>query len=199
MASCLTIPLQSALPVTAGKTIAYPEAPLQGSDIYVVDASAMLEAIKQSRNESEANMSDESGQRERELPQEQEQTPKWGDPISAERQEELDTLAAQQRRWAEQPEATRGISPLDDAHLIGADVFWLAEQSGRDKYGNVPNLHLEGPDLGGAHLEGASLFDTQGARRLLAGLKYFVPRLKKIWADTRFARDVVERRIQAPN
>jgi transposase len=29
----------------------------------------------------------------------------------------------------------------------------------------------------------AYMHDTRGARRLLAGLKYFVPRLKTIWAD----------------
>ena len=29
----------------------------------------------------------------------------------------------------------------------------------------------------------ADMHDTQGARRLLAGLKFFVPRLKQIWAD----------------
>jgi hypothetical protein len=28
--------------------------------------------------------------------------------------------------------------------------------------------------------------DTQGACRLLAGLKYFVPRLKKIWVDAAY-------------
>lgn len=32
----------------------------------------------------------------------------------------------------------------------------------------------------------ADLHDTQGARRLLAGLQYFVPRLKKIWADAAY-------------
>lgn len=32
----------------------------------------------------------------------------------------------------------------------------------------------------------ADLPDAQGARRLLAGLKYFVPRLKKIWADAAY-------------
>jgi putative transposase len=32
----------------------------------------------------------------------------------------------------------------------------------------------------------ADLHDTQGARRLLAGLTYFVPRLKKIWADAAY-------------
>lgn len=32
----------------------------------------------------------------------------------------------------------------------------------------------------------ADMPDTQGARRLLAGLKFFVPRLKKIWADAAY-------------
>ncbi len=32
----------------------------------------------------------------------------------------------------------------------------------------------------------ADMHDTQGARRLLVGLKYFVPRLKKIWADAAY-------------
>jgi putative transposase len=34
----------------------------------------------------------------------------------------------------------------------------------------------------------ADTHDTKGARCLLAGLKYFVPRLKKIWADAASAR-----------
>lgn len=32
----------------------------------------------------------------------------------------------------------------------------------------------------------ADMHDTHGARRLLAGLNYFVPRLKKIWADAAY-------------
>jgi putative transposase len=32
----------------------------------------------------------------------------------------------------------------------------------------------------------ADMHDTQGARRLLAGLQYFVPRLKKIWGDAAY-------------
>jgi putative transposase len=32
----------------------------------------------------------------------------------------------------------------------------------------------------------ADMHDTQGARRLLAGLKSFVPRLKTIWADAAY-------------
>src|SRR5258705_9483497 len=35
--------------------------------------------------------------------------------------------------------------------------------------------------------------DMQGARRLLAGMKYFVPRLKKIWADAAYrGQDVAD-------
>jgi putative transposase len=36
------------------------------------------------------------------------------------------------------------------------------------------------------YVTSADMHDTQGARRLLAGLKYFVPRLKKIWADSAY-------------
>jgi hypothetical protein len=36
------------------------------------------------------------------------------------------------------------------------------------------------------HRHLVNMHDTQGARRLLAGLKYFVPRLKKIWADSAY-------------
>jgi hypothetical protein len=50
----------------------------------------MVKVIKQSENESKANMSDEPERSEREQPQEQ--TPKWGDPISRARQVELDAL-----------------------------------------------------------------------------------------------------------
>jgi len=35
----------------------------------------------------------------------------------------------------------------------------------------------------------ADMHDTQGARRLLAGLKSFVPRLKRIWADGAYRRE----------
>jgi uncharacterized protein YjbI with pentapeptide repeats len=41
--------------------------------------------------------------------------------------------------------------------LTGADLAWLAEQSGRDQNGHVPNLHLERAYLRGKHLEGANL------------------------------------------
>jgi putative transposase len=39
----------------------------------------------------------------------------------------------------------------------------------------------------------ANMHDTQGARRLLAGLKYCVPRLKTIWADSAYrGKDLAE-------
>jgi uncharacterized protein YjbI with pentapeptide repeats len=41
--------------------------------------------------------------------------------------------------------------------LTGADVFWLAAQSGQDADGGVPDLHLEGAYLRDAHLERAYL------------------------------------------
>jgi hypothetical protein len=103
----------------------------------VIDTPAMLEAIKQSRNESEADMSDESGQSE----QPQEQAPKWRDPISPERQEELQGYLD---RWQAVTDHGERKRPFAKVRLTGADVFWLAEQSGHDKDGDVPNLQLEG-------------------------------------------------------
>jgi putative transposase len=43
----------------------------------------------------------------------------------------------------------------------------------------------------------ADRHDTQGARRLLAGLKYFVPRLKKIWADAAYRGQELTDRCKA--
>ena len=50
---------------------------LMFSGLYVIDAPTMLEAIRQSRKKSEADMSDESGEDERE-----QHTDWWGDPIA---------------------------------------------------------------------------------------------------------------------
>jgi hypothetical protein len=83
-------------------------------------------------------MSDESGQDQQ--GQSEQQPPKWGDPISPERQAELQGYL--DRRQAETDHGKRK-GPFDDIELTGADVFWLAEQSERDGYGPVPNLHLE--------------------------------------------------------
>jgi uncharacterized protein YjbI with pentapeptide repeats len=84
---------------------------------------------------------------------------RWGDPISEERQAELKALADKQREWAAKSEAERGESPLNRWPLLtGADVFWLAEASGREwRNGPVPDLHLEGAFFNKVHLEGANL------------------------------------------
>lgn len=37
-----------------------------------------------------------------------------------------------------------------------------------------------------SYVTSADVHDTLGARKLLAGLAYFVPRLKKIWADAAY-------------
>ena len=43
----------------------------------------------------------------------------------------------------------------------------------------------------------ANVHDTHGARRLLAGLKYFVPRLKTIWADRAYRGQELAKWCQA--
>jgi uncharacterized protein YjbI with pentapeptide repeats len=92
---------------------------------------------------------------------------RWGDPLGAERQAGLQDHLD---RWETETDHGDRKGPFDHrpfAHirgtdqselwLTGADVSWLAERGGRDEYGRVPNLHLEGAELGGAHLEGANL------------------------------------------
>jgi uncharacterized protein YjbI with pentapeptide repeats len=84
----------------------------------------------------------------------------WGHPISEERQAELQGYLD---RWATESDHGDYKGPFDTGPgesrviLTGADVFWLAEQSGRSLLGLVPNLHLEGANLREAHLEGARL------------------------------------------
>jgi hypothetical protein len=82
----------------------------------------------------------------------------WGQPISEERQAELAAMLA---AW-DAPGAEHGEhkGPFDrhpgedyGVRLAGGDVFWLAEQSGRDEHFWIPNLHLEGADLNNTHLE----------------------------------------------
>jgi uncharacterized protein YjbI with pentapeptide repeats len=99
----------------------------------------------------------------------------YGQPISAERQAELQAILD---AW-NAPDADHGErrGPFDATgksfeeaprpRLTGADVGWLADQSGRDVLGYVPNLHLEGAALSAAHLEGAHL---DGAHLEGAGL-----------------------------
>jgi hypothetical protein len=85
---------------------------------------------------------------------------RWGDPISEERQVELQGYLD---RWQAETDHGQRKGPFDSGPgkpselLTGADVGWLAEQSGREDFGWLPNLHLEGANLRGAHLEGAHL------------------------------------------
>jgi Pentapeptide repeats (8 copies) len=93
---------------------------------------------------------------------EEKQVSKWGDPISPERQAELEGYLD---RWQAETDHGERKGPFDrepgadyGIRLTGADVFWLAELSGRDIHGEVPNLHLEYAALvEKAHLEGAKL------------------------------------------
>lgn len=93
----------------------------------------------------------------------------WGQPISAERQIELQAMLD---AW-NAPGTDHGNrkGPFDGVRLSGAGVSWLAEQSGRREHGEVPNLHLEGAVLGGTRLEGASLFQAHLERANLLGAR----------------------------
>jgi hypothetical protein len=100
---------------------------------------------------------------------------RWGDPISEERQAKLQSIVDRWEAETGHGERKGPFAPARKAHvsleavrlaggrhagvhLTGSDVSWLAERSGRsyDGYG-VPNLHLEGADLGGAQLQDADL------------------------------------------
>lgn len=76
------------------------------------------------------------------------------EPISSERQAELQSYLD---RWQAEIDHGNRAGPYDGVRLTGADVEWLAEQSGRDESGFVENLHLEGANLREADLEGAKL------------------------------------------
>ncbi|HEX9067448.1 MAG TPA: pentapeptide repeat-containing protein [Ktedonobacterales bacterium] len=86
----------------------------------------------------------------------------WGQPISAERQAELQGCLDQ---WAAETEHGERQGPFDwifdDAtvRLTGADVFWLAGRA-RKPLGAMSDLHLERANLVGAHLEGAWLTEA---------------------------------------
>jgi hypothetical protein len=95
---------------------------------------------------------------------------RWGDPISEERQAELQSYLD---RWEAETDHGERKGPFDlrsgrqrvpspfdlgpGVPLTGADVSWLAERSRRNSFREVPNLHLEGTNFRGAHLEGANL------------------------------------------
>src|SRR5215470_10494118 len=84
-----------------------------------------------------------------------------------------------------------GKDPNPSAAIIDAQSVKTVEESGCirgfDAHKGVKGRkrHLLVDTLGlplSVYVSPADMHDTQGARRLLAGLKYFVPRLKKIWA-----------------
>jgi hypothetical protein len=102
---------------------------------------------------------------------------RWGDPVREERQGELlailDAWNAPgadhgARRGPFDPE---GMNDVEGARrrLSGADVGWLADQSGRDEFDQVPNLHLERANFDLAHLEGADLRAAHVEGALLDG------------------------------
>lgn len=68
----------------------------------------------------------------------------------------------------------------ESAHISGFDVH--KHVKGRKQHLLVDTLGLPLS----VYVTPADMHDTQGARRLLAGLKYFVPRLKHIWADAAY-------------
>ena len=90
---------------------------------------------------------------------------RWGDPIGKERQAELQGYLD---RWLAETDHGKKIGPYDRIRsagdeleqrliLTGADVFWIAEQSGSDNPIKASNMRLGGADLSHAHLEGAKL------------------------------------------
>lgn len=82
-------------------------------------------------------------------------SPKWGDSISANRQAELQNMLY---AWtADERDHGGPRSPFDGVRLTGADVYYLAERSGRDQFGEVPNLLLTGANLEVAGLREADL------------------------------------------
>jgi putative transposase len=68
----------------------------------------------------------------------------------------------------------------ESARIRGFDAHTCVK--GRKRHLLVDTLGL--PIMG--YVTSADMHDTQGSRRLLGGLKYFVPRLKKIWADAAY-------------
>ncbi|HEY1389264.1 MAG TPA: IS5 family transposase [Ktedonobacterales bacterium] len=88
-----------------------------------------------------------------------------------------------------------GKDPDPSAAIIDAQSVKTVEESGCirgfDAHKRIKGRkrHLLVDTLGlpfSVYVSPADMPDTQGAHCLLAGLKYFVPRLKKIWADAAY-------------
>jgi putative transposase len=68
----------------------------------------------------------------------------------------------------------------ESAHIRGYDAHKCVKGHKRHLLVDTLGLPLS------VYVTPADMHDVQGARRLLAGLKYFVPRLKTIWADAAY-------------
>jgi hypothetical protein len=85
---------------------------------------------------------------------------RWGDPISEERQAELQGYLD---RWAAEADHGARKGPFDGGpgksgvQLTGADIYWLCERVRDDRFDHVTDLHLEGAWVFAAHMEGADL------------------------------------------
>jgi transposase len=101
-------------------------------------------------------------------------------------------------RWQELRDAERrrvGKDPHPSAAIMDAQSVKTVEESARisgfDAHRCIKGRkrHLLVDTLGlpiSVYMTPADMHDMQRARRLLAGLKFFVPRLKKIWADAAY-------------
>lgn len=124
-------------------------------------------------------MGDEQQDRAQE-PVDEAAVPKWGDPISPERQAELqrrlDAWAAEQDHGEHKgpfhitlADTLADLSSSLRMGLTGADVYWLAAQMRRVESLAASDLHLEGALLLKAHLEGADLKQAHLEGALLSG------------------------------
>src|SRR5437764_1301256 len=92
--------------------------------------------------------------------------------------------AAERKRVGKNPQPTAAIMDSQSVKTVEES----AHPSGYDAHKNIKGRkrHLLVDTLGlvlSAYVTSADVQDRVGARYLLAGLKPFVPRLKKIWAD----------------
>jgi putative transposase len=92
--------------------------------------------------------------------------------------------AAERKRVGKDPQLTAAIVDSQSVKTVEES----AHPSGYDAHKNVKGRkrHLLVDTLGlplSVYVTSADVQDRVGARRLLGGLKPFVPRLKKIWAD----------------
>jgi len=74
-------------------------------------------------------------------------------------------------------------------HGCGIRVKTVEESAGISGFGASRKRHLLVDTLGipiSIYVTPADVHDTKGARCLLAGLAFFVPQLKKIWADAAY-------------